>query len=125
MERVDRSLRLIIGGWSVFVLMAVLVIAVRGSDHVANMLVFIVLAVAMATWVARRRSRAAVVTSLVLGGLHTLQQVAYVIAGIADDAVDAAEVAVDVVGLVSGLLLVVGATRAVTRSGRQPVDATR
>ncbi len=124
MEQVDRNLRLIIGGWAVFVLMAVLVIAVRGSDHVANMLVFVVIAVAMAAWVARRRSRAAVVTSLVLGGLHTLQQTAYVLAGITGDDADFAEIAVDVVGLVSGLLLVVGAARAVSRSRRQPVDAT-
>lgn len=121
----NRHLLLILVGWAAFVLMSLLVIAVRGSDHVANMLVFIAIAVAMATWVARRRSRAAVVTSLVLGGLHTLQQVAYVIAGITGDDVDAAEIAVDIVGLVSGLLLVVGATRALTRSGRQPVDATR
>jgi hypothetical protein len=125
MEQGDRNLRLVIGGWAVFVLMAVLVIAVRGDDHVANMLVFVVIAVAMATWVARRRSRAAVVTSLVLGGLHTLQQTAYVLAGITEDDVDAAEIGVDVVGLLSGLLLVVGAVRAVSRSRREPVDAIR
>jgi hypothetical protein len=125
MQQVDRNLRLIIGGWAVFVLMAVLVIAVRGRDHVANMLVFVVIALAMGIWVAWRRSRAAVVTSLVLGGLHTLQQTAYLLAGITGDDVDAAEVAVDVVGLISGLILVVGAMRAVAASRGQPVDAAR
>jgi hypothetical protein len=124
MEQVDRSLRLIIGGWAVFVLMAALVIVVRGRDHVANMLVFVVIAVAMAAWVALRRSRASVVTSLVLGGLHTLQQTAYVLAGITDHDADAAEIGVDVVGLLSGLVLVVGAVRALTAWRRQPVDAT-
>ncbi len=123
MEQVDRNLRLIIGGWAVFVLMAVLVIAVRGRDHVANMLVFIVIGVAMAAWVALRRSRAAVVTSLVLGGLHTLQQSAYLLAGVTENDADAAEIGVDVIGLLSGLLLVVGAARAVSRSRRQSVDA--
>ena len=125
MQQMDRNLRLVIGGWSVFVLMAVLVIAVRGTDHVANMLVFVVIAVAMAAWVARRRSRAAFVTSLVLGGLHTLQQIAYLIAGITGDDVDAAEIAVDAVGLASGVLLVIGAGRAVIGSRRQRVGATR
>ena len=123
MDHMDRNLRLILGGWAVFVLMAVLVIAVRGRDHVANMLVFVVIAIAMAAWVARRRGGAAVLTSLVLGGLHALQQTAYVLAGLTGDDVDAAEVAVDVVGLVSGLLLVVGDARAVSGSRRQPVDA--
>ncbi len=125
MQQMDRNLRLVIGGWSVFVLMAVLVIAVRGSDHVANMLVFVVIAVAMAAWVALRRSRAAFVTSLVLGGLHTLQQIAYLIAGVTGDDVDAAEIAVDAVGLASGALLVIGAGRAVIGSRRQRVGATR
>jgi len=125
MEQMDRNIRFVIGGWSVFILMALLVIGVRGRDHVANMLVFVVIAVAMATWVARRRSRAAVVTSLILGGLHTLQQIAYLLAGVASDDVDAAEIAVDAVGLASGVLLVVGAARAVTGSRRQRVDATR
>ena len=125
MQQMDRNLRLVIGGWSVFVLMAVLVIAVRGSDHVANMLVFVVIAVAMAAWVVLRRSRAAFVTSLVLGGLHTLQQIAYLIAGVTGDDVDAAEIAVDAVGLASGVLLVIGAGRAVIGSRRQRVGATR
>src|SRR5687768_1569756 len=125
MERLDRNLRLVIGGWAVFVLMAALVIVVRGRDHVGNMTAFVVIAVAMTAWVALRRSRASVVTSLVLGGLHTMQQAAYVLAGLTGDDVDRAEVAVDVVGLISGLLLVVGATRAVTAFRRQPVAAAR
>ena len=119
----NRHLRLILVGWAVFVVMSLLVIAVRGSDHVANMAVFIALAVAMAVWVARRRSKAAVVTSLVLGLLHTLQQSAYLVAGATGDDIDAAELAVDAVGLVSGLLIVAGAIPALSQVRREPVDA--
>jgi len=93
-------------GWVTFLLMTVAVVLVRGADHVANMAVFAAIGVAMLIWVALRRSRAALIASLVLGLLHVAEQIAYLLAG----GTDSLEVGVDVLGLVSGLLLVAGAS---------------
>ncbi len=98
--------RTVMLGWVTFLLMTVAVVLVRGADHVANMAVFAAIGVAMLIWVALRRSRAALVASLVLGLLHVAEQIAYLLAG----GTDSLEVGVDVLGLVSGLLLVAGAS---------------
>lgn len=98
--------RTVMLGWVTFLLMTVAVVLVRGADHVANMAVFAAIGVAMLIWVALRRSRAALIASLVLGLLHAAEQIAYLLAG----GTDSLEVGVDVLGLVSGLLLVAGAS---------------
>ncbi len=98
--------RTVMLGWVTFLLMTVAVVLVRGADHVANMAVFAAIGVAMLIWVALRRSRAALIASLVLGLLHVAEQIAYLLAG----GTDSLEVGVDVLGLVSGLLLVAGAS---------------
>lgn len=97
--------RTVMLGWVTFLLMTVAVVLVRGADHVANMAVFAAIGVAMLIWVALRRGRAALIASLVLGLLHVAEQIAYLLAG----GTDSLEVGVDVLGLVSGLLLVAGA----------------
>lgn len=89
-----------------------LVVVVRGLDYAPNMAVFAALGAAMLAWVALRRSRA----SLVLGVLHTIEQVAYLAAGVTSDGGTAAGVLVaDAVGLAGGVLLVVGSSQALTR----------
>ncbi|MBA3249836.1 MAG: hypothetical protein H0T66_05900 [Geodermatophilaceae bacterium] len=98
--------RTVMLGWVTFLLMTVAVVLVRGADHVANMAVFAAIGVAMLIWVALRRGRAALIASLVLGLLHVAEQIAYLLAG----GTDSLEVGVDVLGLVSGLLLVAGAS---------------
>ncbi|CAN5749772.1 hypothetical protein BH18ACT7_BH18ACT7_03990 [soil metagenome] len=98
--------RTVMLGWVTFLLMTVAVVLVRGADHVANMAVFAAIGVAMLIWVALRRGRAALIASLVLGLLHAAEQIAYLLAG----GTDSLEVGVDVLGLVSGLLLVAGAS---------------
>lgn len=118
MPELDRSVRLVLAGWAAFALMALSVAVVR-EDHRANMAVFILLAVAMAAWVARRGSRPSLVTSLVLGLLHTVEQVAYVIAGMINSA-GPAYITIDLLGLASGLLLAFGSGQALRRRRREP-----
>lgn len=122
MTAVNRAGRVVVLGWVVFLLMSVLVVVDRGGDHVANMAVFAALGAAMLTWVVRRGSRAAFVVSLVLGALHTLEQVAYLVAGATEAKLDAFALAVDAVGLISGALLLAGAARALSVMRREPPE---
>ena len=110
--------RMLLLGWGAVLLMAALGAVVRPDDRVA-MAVFAGVAVLMGLWVARSAGRGALLTSLVLGVLHTLEQVAYTLAGAAEDEVDLGLLAVDLVGLVGGVLVVVGAVRAL-RARRRP-----
>lgn len=102
-------------GWAAFLVMAVLVVVVRGSDHLANMVVFGAIAIAVAAWVAMRLSRASLLTSLVLGLLHTVTEGSYLVAGATATEADAGIIAVDAVGLASGMLIVVGSVLALRR----------
>jgi len=120
MTSFDQAVRVVVAGWAVFLLMTVLVVAERGGDHLANMAVFAAIGAAMLAWVALRHSRASLVTSLVLGVLHTVEQIAYLVAGATADHPDGVQVAVDGVGLVSGLLLVAGSGAALSRLRKSP-----
>ena len=115
MTSFDQAVRVVVAGWAVFLLMTVLVVADRGADHLANMAVFAAVGAAMLAWVALRQSRTSLVTSLVLGVLHTIEQIAYLVAGATADNPDGVEFAVDSVGLVSGLLLAAGSGAALSR----------
>ena len=107
----EPAVRVLLLGWATVLLMAALGAVVRPDDRVA-MAVFAVIAVLMGLWVSRSPGRGAVLTSLVLGVLHTLEQVAYTLSGVTDEDIDLGVVTVDVVGLVGGVLIVVGAVRA-------------
>lgn len=109
----DRPVRTVLLGWGTFLLMTLLVVVIRGVDHLANMAMFAVVGVgvAMLTWVALRRSRPSLLVSLVVGVLHALGQVAYLLAGMTASHPEPHVLAVDVIGLVSGVLLVVGSVQ--------------
>lgn len=108
---VPPALRVLLAGWALFVLMWLLVVVVRPDDAVP-VAVFVALGLLLAVWVVRRRSRAALVTSLVVGILHTLEQVAYTVAELGAEPVETSVVAIDLLGLVSGLLIAGGAAAA-------------
>lgn len=115
MTPIQRPVRTVLLGWATFVLTTALVVVVRGPDYAPNMAVFAVLGAAMFAWVALRRSKPSLVGSLVLGVLHTIEQGAYLAAGLTADATAAGVLVADAVGLASGVLLVVGSSQALSR----------
>jgi hypothetical protein len=104
---------LILLGWVGALIVAAGMALVRGESEYAPAAVFAAIAVAMAVWVWRRRSRASAITSLVLGVLWTLQFGAYAAAGLVDEGFEADVFAVDVLAVVGGVLLVIGAWRGI------------
>lgn len=118
MTPIQRPVRTVLLGWATFVFTTVLVVLVPGLDHAPNMAVFAVLGVAMLAWVALRRTRPSLVVSLVLGVLHTIEQVAYLAAGVTADGTAAGMLVADAVGLASGVLLMVGSAQALRRRTR-------
>lgn len=123
MPPVEAPIRVLLLGWATVLLMAAMGAVIRPDDRAA-MAVFALVAVLMGVWVARSRGRGAVVTSLVLGILHTVEQIAYTVAGVAEEPVDRGVVLVDLVGLVGGALVVVGAVWALRTRRRQPVASS-
>lgn len=107
----SRAVRVLLVGWGLFLVMVGIVVVARPDDRAA-MVVFTVVAMALAAWVVRRGSQASIVASLAVGLLHTAEQVAYTYAGVTEPVVDAVVVAGDVVGLLSGLLITGGAAGA-------------
>lgn len=120
MTPIQRPIRTVLLGWVTFVLTTALVVVVRGLDYAPNMAVFAALGAAMLAWVALRRSRVSLVVSLVIGVLHTIEQVAYLASGVTSDDTAAGVLVVDTVGLASGVLLVVGSSQGLTR--RKQID---
>lgn len=118
MTPIQRPVRTVLLGWATFVLTTALVVVVRGLDYAPNMAVFAALGAAMLAWVALRRSRASLVVSLVLGVLHTIEQVAYLAAGVTSDDTAAGVLVADAVGLASGVLLVVGSSQGLRRGAQ-------
>jgi hypothetical protein len=118
-----RPERLVLVGWSVVVLVAVLMLIVRGREEAGPAVVFAVVALAVGAWVWRRGSRASIITSLVLGLLWLLQFAAYTVADATDDDVEAGVFVTDVIAVGGGIVLVVGAIQALIQRRRQSVAA--
>ena len=115
---------LVLAGWAVVVLVAILMLVLRGRDEAAPAVVFALVAVVVGAWVLRRESRAAMITSLVLGLLWLLQFVAYTVADAMDDDASVGIFVTDVVAVIGGVILVVGAIQAlVQRRRRSAVSA--
>jgi hypothetical protein len=112
MVKFQKWVYLTVLGWALFGIFGLLALAINGSRELVSAMVFVVVAMAMGAWVVARRSRPALIVSLVLGLLHTLEQVAYLVADIGAKHVDGAAVAADALGLVAGLLIVVGSVLA-------------
>lgn len=100
-------LRLTLAGWLGLLIFAILVAVFRGPDEFAFAAVSGVIAVAIGTWLWRRRSRAARIVSLVVGGLEALEQGGYSVADLTSRA-GAGTTAADLFGLLAALAVVVG-----------------
>ena len=123
-----RAKSLVLAGWGVVVLVAILMLILRGREEAGPALVFALIAIAVGAWVWRRDSRAAMITTLVLGVLWLVQFVAYTVADMMDDDADAAIFVTDVVAVIGGVLLVVGAIQALVqrrRGGLAAADIAR
>ena len=123
-----RAKSLVLAGWGVVVLVAILMLILLGREEAGPALVFALIAIAVGAWVWRRDSRAAMITTLVLGVLWLVQFVAYTVADMMDDDADAAIFVTDVVAVIGGVLLVVGAIQALVqrrRGGLAAADIAR
>jgi hypothetical protein len=118
-----RAQRLVLAGWAIVVLVAILMLVFRGREEAGPAVVFAVLAIAAGAWVWRRGTRAAIITSLVLGLLWLVQFAAYTVADAMDDDADAAIFITDVIAVIGGVLIVVGAMQALSERRRQNVVA--
>jgi hypothetical protein len=118
----DNPVRLVVLGWCLVVLMAVLAM-VHSNDQLANLAAFGAVALGLALWVALRPGRAALITSLVLGALHTVEQTAYVWADMGEAHVSVWAVSVDLLGLAGGVAVVTGAIASLRRRRRAAAQA--
>ena len=76
------SVRLTLAGWFGMVAFGLLVAFTQGKREWLFAAVTIGLALAMAYWLWKRRSKAALVVTVVLGGLQFIEQVSYSIANL-------------------------------------------
>jgi hypothetical protein len=104
-----RSVRLTLSGWAGLVVFGALVAATQGLRELPFAAVTIVVALVLATWLWKRRSRAALVTTLMLGGLQLLEQTGYLVADLTGSGGDIATTLVDLFGLVASAAVVAGA----------------
>lgn len=112
---------LVLAGWGVVVLVAILMLLLRGREEAGPAVVFALIAFAVGAWVRLRESRAAMIASLVLGVLWLLQFAAYTVADAMDDDTSIGIFVTDVVAVVGGTLLVVGAIQALLERRRRGV----
>jgi hypothetical protein len=117
MSHRSRAELVVIVGWLLVVVFGVLVWLVAGE--LRSGLIFAVVGLAMSTWVARRPGTAALAVSLVLGLLHTAEQIAYFGADVSrSNPPPLGSVLGDAEGLLGGLLVVGGAVVGLRRLRR-------
>jgi hypothetical protein len=118
----SRPLRIVLIGWAAILPFAALLVIARGKHDVGVGLAFGVMACAMAAWVFLRASKAALVTSLVLGVLHTVEQMVYLGGDFTRDPHRPLVTVSDLVGLTAGVLIIVGS--ALGLAARRHTSAT-
>lgn len=111
-------MRLVLAGWGLTVLVALLIVVVEGLRQVGFALVLGLLAAGMGAWVWRRATRAAMITSLVLGLLLLLSFGAYTVVGATGDEFDSQVFVTDMVGMIGGLAIVAGAVQVLIEQRR-------
>lgn len=112
MARPTRPALVVITGWLLVIVFGGLVLV--GADEPFSAALFAGIGLVMAVWVARWPSVAAFAVSLVLGLLHTAEQVAYLASDLSD-ARAFTTVLADAEGLLGGLLVTGGAAVALLR----------
>jgi hypothetical protein len=110
--------RLALIGWGGVVLVAVLMLILRGGAEAGPAIVFAIIAVAVGAWLWFRNTRAALIASLVLGILWLLQFAAYAIADLVDEDFDVALFIVDLAAVAAGIAIVAGAIAALRERRR-------
>ena len=81
------SVRLTIAGWFGMVAFSVIVALSQGKREYLFAAATAMIALVMAYWLWKRRSKAALVVTVVLGGLQFIQQISYSIANFSADSV--------------------------------------
>ena len=81
------SIRLTIAGWFGMVALGVIVALTQGKREYVFAAVTASLALAMAYWLWKRRSKAALVVTVVLGGLQFIEQISYSVADLSTSGV--------------------------------------
>ena len=114
--------RLVVAGWALVLAAAVLVPIAKGAEDAPTGIVLGVIAIAMGAWVWFRDSRAALITSLVLGVLLVLAFGAFVLADLAEDGTEALITLGDAVAVIGGAFLIAGAIGAL-RESQTPANA--
>ena len=114
-----RAVTAVLLGWAGVIVFAGLM-AATSDDSLGNAAIFGVVGAAMGSWVAARRSAPSLWVSLLIGGLHAVEQTAYFGAGVSGGE-GATRLFIDAFGLVTGLLVAGGAAMALrSRRGAGP-----
>jgi hypothetical protein len=116
MTRLERPALIVVAGWSLVVVFGVLVWL--GAGELGSGALFAGVGLAMGIWVTLRPGVSAMVVSLVLGLLHTAEQIAYLAFDISESDMSVGRVLGDAEGLLGGLLIVGGAVAALLQRRR-------
>jgi len=114
MATIGAPVRIVLAGWGLAFLFAVLLLA-GGKDDLLVAVLYGLVAVIMAAWAWRRRSRPALIVSLALGLLLTAGQAAYIASDVSGQQTGAGTLLGDAIGLAAGMVLVAGAAAALLR----------
>lgn len=118
----ERPTLVVVGGWLLVVVFGGLVAV--GADEPVSGAIFAAVGVAMAAWVALRPWTAAFVVSVVLGLLHTAEQIAYLGADLSGSG-PVTTVLADAFGLLGGVLVVGGSAVALRRRSSRVGEPAR
>jgi hypothetical protein len=111
MDRTRSAVLLVVIGWLLVVVFGLLLL----GKEPASAAIYIVVGLVMAAWVRWRPGVAALVVSLVLGLLQTVEQGAYLATDAGEDTLPVGTALADAEGLLGGLLVVAGSVTVLVR----------
>ena len=104
-------MRLVLFGWGLTILLAAVIVVVNGLTDLGFALTLAFIAAAMAAWVWRRATRAASITSLVLGLLLLLLFGEHTLSDATGGDFEAHLFFLDMIGVIAGIAVVVGSVQ--------------